>query len=280
MTAFLEITLPGRVSRMHPVNGAQLSLGRSPGCDIALPDANRLQPEHLTVQPHRDGMRFSLLDARSAPLLFHGQSLTSCVVPWEEEVFSAGIRFKPEKAAGGEVVRKAALALLPAAAALFFAGVSLLPSEEDDPAVFSSAGKEPPALWEEENACTQPAAAESRAREAEAAALAKMQRYRFEARDGLQALRLLQEARQCYAAGGRRAEAFRAEKRSAAWKARLQRDYEGHLLRLRLALQKKDREEVLGEVRALKALLAHRDGEYLSWLLDLERKMARGEKGS
>ncbi len=277
MNAFIEITLPGRASRRHPVTGARLCIGRSPSCNIALPEASRLQPEHLTARPQADGLQLSLLDLRSTPLLFHGQSMTSCLVPWEEEVFVAGIRFKPEKAAEGEARRRAALAALPVAAAFFFIGATFLPAGGDDGAVFSPAGQQPPALWQEDIACTRPSAAEYRAREAEAAALAKMQRFRFEPGDGMQALRQLREAARCYAVGGKKREAARAEKRFEAWKERLQRDYDGSLLRLRLALQKKDREEVLREVRALKALLGQRPGEYLAWLGELERKLEKGE---
>jgi hypothetical protein len=251
----------------------QVSVGRSAACDIALPEARRFQLEHLNLRPQPDGMEFSLQDARSAPLLFHGHPLTSCTVPWEDEVFSAGIRFKPEQARGGEARKKAALAALPLLGALLLVGVSWLSSGEDGSAAFSLADRKPPALWEGRVDCSQPAAAETRAREAEAAALAKMQRYRFEARDGLQALRLLREARQCYAAGGREGEAARVEKKADAWQERLQGDYEGHLLRLRLAQQKKDGGETLREVRALRALLAHRNGEYLSWLTHLERRL-------
>ena len=277
MNAFIEIALPGQSSRRYPICGTQLSVGRSPDCDIALPGAGRLQPQHLSLRPRADGIELSLVDARSAPLLFHGKSLTSCTVPWEEEVFTAGIRFKPERPGGDGAGRRAALAALPVVAALFFAGATFLPFKGDGSAVFSLTGPQPPALWEEAVACTQPAAAEHRAREAERAALAKMQRYRFEASDGVQALRMLQEAARCYADGGRKREAAQAAKRFEAWKQRLQQDYHGGLLRLRLALQKRDREEVLREVRGLRALLGHRDGDYLSWLGELQRKLTRKE---
>ena len=277
MNAFIETTLPGRASRRHPVNGAHLCLGRSPSCDIALPEASRLQPEHLTASPQADGVQLSLIDARSAPVLYNGQSMTSCLVPWDQEVFIAGIRFKPEKAGEGEAGKRTALVVLPVAAAFFFAGVTFLPAAGDGGAVYSPAGGQPPELWLQTVACTRPSSAEHRAREAEAAAQAKMQRYRFEAGDGMQALRLLGEAARCYAAGGQKREAARAQKRFEAWKERLQRDYDGSLLRLRLALQNEDGEEVLREVRGLKALLGQRDGDYLDWLGELERKLANGE---
>jgi hypothetical protein len=278
MTAFLEITLPNRITRRHPVKESDLSIGRSPGCNIPLPEARRLQPEHLLVKLREEGLLFSLADARSAPLLFHGQSLITCLVPWEEEVYAAGIRFKPERGKSGDTKKTAALAAVPVAAALLFAGASYSPPVGENGPSPPAEGVTAPMPWESEIPCSRPDPGSGRAREAEAAARAKMQRYRFAARDGVQAINLLREARQCHLAEGSESEAARIGKLVDAWRARLDRDHESHRLRLRLAMQKGDRKEALREVRALRALLEPGKGATLSWLEKMERRLSSGEE--
>jgi hypothetical protein len=131
----------------------------------------------------------------------------------------------------------------------------------------------PPELFDGIVPCSRPHNPSNRAAEATEAGLAKMERYPFEARDGVAAVRLLLEAKECHAAAYAGTRAFPVRERLESWIQRIRRDYRSRRLRLRLALQNDDRRTALREVRSLRKLLAHRDGDYPAWLAGLERRL-------
>jgi hypothetical protein len=93
-----------------------------------------------------------------------------------------------------------------------------------------------------------------RAELAEQAARAKMQRYPFEPRDGLQAVTLLREAALCWKAAGQQLPVTRVERQAESWRNGIWQDFQTHRLRLDLAIESQQLARALAEVRALQAL--------------------------
>ncbi len=149
-------------------------------------------------------------------------------------------------------------------------------SEGSSPSTAPPVQHEPPPLFGDAVACAQNEETLLHARELEQVALAKMERYPFASRDGMKAVRLSAEAQDCYRAAGYANQATRLGRLVGRWRQRLNNDYLGHRLRLKLALQNARVNDALHEVRALRALLSHTQGDhpYSAWLGRLERALA------
>ena len=136
----------------------------------------------------------------------------------------------------------------------------------------------PPQLFDAAVACGRPAeSAAARAVVLEQAAASKMDRYPFEPADGVEAVRLLAEARACFATGGDRASVGRTSSILSLWKHRIDAEYRAHQLRLQLSLGADRTDDALRELRALRRLLAHQNNAYTDWLENQERRL-RAEK--
>ncbi len=118
----------------------------------------------------------------------------------------------------------------------------------------------------------------ARASEAEQSALAKAERYAFDAHDGVDAVRLYGLAQSCYAQGGDSASAQRARKAQDGWTQRMNGEYQSHRLRLRLALDRGATTDAYREAHGLTAMLRGHTGPYLEWLSSIERAYKPIEK--
>ena len=125
-----------------------------------------------------------------------------------------------------------------------------------------------PAPWA---ACDVGAAlARQRANDAARSAEARMARYPFAPDDGMRALELLAEARDCLLRAGASSEDATLAARSAAYRGRIADDYRDHLTRLRHALERGDLPHAEGDVRYLSALFAGRNEVFSAELRALE----------
>lgn len=154
---------------------------------------------------------------------------------------------------------------LACAVALAWLGFVLAPSHP----ARDAAALRPPALPAPRRACdAQPALRLRRATEVEAAAEAKIARYRYAPAEGIAALALLSLAEHCYAAAPAEADRARLAVRAAAWRAHLERDYQAQLIRRERAL-------ALGDARAASAattfLLELLQGERGAFVAQLRR---------
>ena len=143
-------------------------------------------------------------------------------------------------------------------------------------AAVSSARAEAPALVETLVTCSasDPTTTVHRALEAERAARAKAQRFLFDFSDGVEALRLYQEAAACFDRAGRTAEATRAQSDLANWQARVNDEYSALRLRLRVALDHDRFADALHATKELQALLSDRvESPYLEWLARVRREL-------
>jgi hypothetical protein len=109
----------------------------------------------------------------------------------------------------------------------------------DEPLVCHTSGAEPPA---------------HRAELSEQAAHAKMQRYPFKPRDGVQAVSFFREAALCWKAAARPERRRRVARQAESWKMRIWHDFLAQRLRLDLSLESGQPARALVEVRALQAL--------------------------
>jgi hypothetical protein len=173
----------------------------------------------------------------------------------------------PKKQVSVPVILAAAVGILASAYLFFFSGTNN--------SIADAKGAEPSALFDDAVACSQPGAAFNRAKECEDAATAKMQRYMFEAQDGVTAVRLGTEAEQCYLTDGKQSDAQRVRRRLDLWKQRINQDYQSARLRLRVGIQHGEMRDALSEVQTLRALVAHRNDPYTAWLEGLERELIR-----
>jgi len=122
-------------------------------------------------------------------------------------------------------------------------------------------------------------AALARGVESEQAAIAKAERYAFDPHDGVDAVQLYGLSSSCYATGGDQAGARRAGTAEAAWRSKLDAQYQSHRLRLRLALDRGQNAEAYTQARALRVLLRNETGPYVEWLAAIERTYKPAEKG-
>jgi hypothetical protein len=273
MKASIEITRSNHSTDCRPLDGSKISLGRSSRCDIALPDEPELQAEHLFIIPDEAGCQIELTKQAPAPFSFQGRPLRKGMIPWGEDIFINRIRLRMVREPT-EIDRKmmsprfilVALPLLCASAWLLL-GRSPAADSHDSGGVAASP------LFDKPIECSQPNLALYRAGEAERTAFAKMERYPFMHQDGVEAVRLISEARNCYQAAGEAAQVARVQKALDTWTRRLEQDYQNLRLRLRLARVGAQRDEARRTVRILRNLLSHRNDNYTKWLDRVEQKL-------
>jgi hypothetical protein len=122
--------------------------------------------------------------------------------------------------------------------------------------------------------------AHERARDAEAAAAARIARYPFEAAEGLAALRELARAAACFERAAEAEALERVRMRARTWRHELERDYRGARVRLERALRDDRTEHARTEARTLLALLDGMESAYTQRLrafVDAQPR-AKGEK--
>lgn len=273
MSAVIEIRSPGVPTIRREIGAETLVIGRRPRDvqrGIAVVQAQELSDEHLIVSLVRDRFHLALgQDARIEPHI-DGKPFKQLEVPFGAEIKlgSLAIRFTGEakKNAGSPVIVIAALAMV-----AFVVGLNML---SDDEEALDTSMPPAPGLFEQDTPCPYGGVqALSRANETEQAALAHAERYSFDPHDGIAAVHAYRLAASCYTSGGDAAGAARAKTGAQRWQQRLETSYQGHQLRLRLALDRQRMDHVLSEVRALKKLLRGKNNQYVTWLSTAERRI-------
>ena len=275
MTTYIEITQSDRATFRLPLAKSKITFGRSSNCDISLPDEPNLHSEHLVIIPYEAGCNVELSEETIAPFSYQGQPLQNGTIRWGEDIFVDKIRL--------HMVREPAIIHLRTLGkqSIFFAllllGTSfwflLSRSPQDDLRVSESVVA--PSLFNQPIECSRPRLARYWAREVERTAFAKMQRYPFKPQDGVEAVRLISEARDCYQIAGEVVHVTRVEKALDTWKRRIERDYHNHRLRLRFALGSERHDDARRSIRILRDLLIHRSDPYTHWLNRVEQKIKR-----
>jgi hypothetical protein len=268
MDAFVEVVKPDGTQERFPVEGAQITLGKSGTAGISIPTANELELEHLLIAPRgKEGCWISTSQGALTPTLMKGKPFTSGMAPWGSELVIGRLRIRvtnkraSAKKEGDQqvspVIILAAVAVLGGAAWMMLkGGGQSLPSAE---------GLEPPPLLTEiPSTCP----ANGDARDLEYRAHSRGDRFRYDLRDGVEAVKLYAQAAACYRGAGDATRAAEMERQRDEMKETMDADYAARRLRLHHALSTENWEEASVEARALASMLANADPEnaYVVWL--------------
>jgi hypothetical protein len=279
MARLVELQVRGSQAVELQLPAAPVTLGSGPSSDLRVPESSGLLERHLLLTPSDAGVTVAVGNHATGALIYHGQELREALVPWGDEAYVANLRLG-FVSRGAEAGRSSTLLLLTPVLLLL---IGMAAFADGEPEIDPTASVEAPSLAGPPASCREPdpARAGPRAKEAERAAHAKMQRSAFVTREGLEALDLLAESSACFRTAGLEPEAARVEAEHRAWSERLNDDYAAARLRLRLALAEERPEGALGAVRELEALLAARPSSpYTEWLTELRRKLERKKRGS
>jgi hypothetical protein len=243
----------------HALPATGLTIGTERDATIAITGPSGVGPLNVELVPLAKGCEVRAPN-ESAAVLYQGEVLHHAVVPWGSELSLGSIRVKLERRALSTARLATGTAIV---VALAFAAASRYTGGAEPMLGAAQAGASVDALFGSAPTCRRGHAesAGHRARLAEEAALAKMQRYPFAAQDGRDAVALLREAARCHVEEGGAAEAARTERLAERWQARIWEDYQAARLRLAMALENKQPADALAEVRVLLALWPRADDE-------------------
>jgi hypothetical protein len=273
MKALLEIRAQGAQPVRREIGTETLIIGKNPRpgvAGIAVPTARDLADEHLIVSFVRDRFHVALASGARVEPMLHGKAFRQADVAFGDEVIlgSTSIRFlgKAKSNAPSPVI---------VLAGVFALGLAAWVMLDDDPqGTLNASLPAAPALFEAATPCPYLGPeASARAQEAEQAAMAHSERYSFDAYEGVSAVLSYREAAACYASGGDPTGAARARTGGQSWQSRVEGRYQGHQLRLRVALDRGRNDNALNEVRALRRLLRGKNGPFSNWLEMAERKL-------
>jgi hypothetical protein len=269
----------GQVEHLN-VEGERVMIGSGAHCEIRLP-VDQAALEAVLVQQTASGIYARALSFEPPPTL--NNTPFSQAPVQQESVLGIGQMqiyvTLSDTAQGGAVVAKAKAKTSPLTVALaalsaLAAGYYLLASDEQ-----SDNGQQPqhvPELWEAAGPpCPQSAAEQAlaRAHEVQQVADARRERRPFHVQDGVAAVPLYELASACYQRGGDAARATETANAAAALKSEMQQDFRTHRVRLDHLLTIKDWVSARREVRVLLAYMEGKQGEYLTWLSNLDRQL-------
>jgi hypothetical protein len=272
MNGVIEIRAPGVPIERRPLPGAASMLGRSPVADIPVPTARELADEHLIISPNPTGCHLALLPGVDLVPTLRGRPFRQSEVVWGDEVVlgRTTLRFIGERPSQGpNKLVLAAVVVATMVGAWFF-------TTSREQGQGASKRPTPPALFAETEPCrVASVAASAHARQAEQEADTRTQRYRFDALDGVKAVRLYMLASSCYSVAGDGVGAARTLKAVEDWRRQVESAYRNHDMQLRLALDRDDTKRARSELRQLHQFVRDRAGPYINWLAGLRKQFGR-----
>lgn len=282
MDAFVEVVNPDGTQDRFPIEGSQVTLGKSGSAQISVPAARELELEHLLLAPRgKEGCWVSTSQGALTPTMLKGKPFTSGIVPWGSE-FSIGrlrIRVTNKRASKDEKGEGVSPVLLIALVVAVGGGAWVMFGKQQAEGIPSGDGIEPPELFAAEGiACPEGSRdASERAVQTEFRAHARGDRLNYDLRDGVRSVMLYKQAAQCYRDAGNNDKATEMDALGADLQETVQAEYAARRLRLHHALQTEDWERAFVETRALSRLVDHLDdeNEYVVWL-DRTRRIVQG----
>lgn len=256
-------------------------IGSGAHCDIRLP-LDQAAVEHVLIEVSAGGTVFARgLSFEPSPTI-NNIPFTQAPLPAESvlgvgqiQIYAA--RMDAVVGADGAATKekkKSSPILLIAAVIMIAAGGYLFLF--DDPAgAQAAAPKEAPALWGAPVAACPQAGPQALALANERRSLAESKRERrpFHVQDGVAAVPLFELAAACYKAGGANDEANNSYVASQNLRKEMNDDYRTQRVRLEHALSVNDYPSAQREVRMLLAFTEGKQGEYVTWLSNLNRKL-------
>jgi hypothetical protein len=269
----------GQIEHLN-VDGERVMIGAGAHCEIRLP-VDQAALEAVLVQQTAAGVYAKALSFEPPPTLNNtpfsqapvqaesvlGIGQMQIYVTISEEGGGTAVVSKQKAKASPLTVVLAALCAL-AGAYYLFAG--------DEQADNGLQPQQVPDLWEAAaQVCPQsaPEQAIARAHEVQQVADARRERRPFHVQDGVAAVPLYELASSCYQRGGDQPRATETANAAAALKAEMQQDFRTHRVRLDHLLTIKDWVSARREVRVLLAYMAGKQGDYVTWLSNLDRQL-------
>lgn len=275
MRYFIEIHAAGMPSERHDLVDDQASFGTSPEATIRMGGLVQLAVPLLLLAVHPDTITVQIPERIPGTLTFRGEATRSVAVPWGEDVYVGGVRLA-FVATNGSRKGPHSVVVLAVTVALLATGAAIL--QWADPANPTAPDAEPPVLAAAVGCAEQRVdGASSRAVKALAEAHAKQQRAPFDRTDGVEALKLLGEAKACFDTAGMAAQATAAEREHATWQQQMDEEYAALRLRLRVALDQNRAADALTALKGLEALVVATPtrSPYRAWLSSVRRDLER-----
>ncbi|MBX3225726.1 MAG: hypothetical protein KIT84_30885 [Labilithrix sp.] len=281
-TLRFQTRLPtGQVEQLN-IESERVLIGSGAHCEIRLPQAEA-RVEHVLIELGPAGVFARALNFEPPPTI-NNVPFTQAPLPPGAMLGITGTQIYIEVleganqpgAPGAEEKKKspvmliALLLMLPAGGYLFLGGDDVSAEREDN-------RPQPPELWGPPvNQC---ARAKDRneavgyARERMGLADAKRERRPFHVQDGIAAVPLYEAAAACFRAGADPASGQLAEESAKYLRREMTDDFRMRRVRLDHALSIDDFSSAQREVRILLQFVEGKQGEYVTWLSNLERKL-------
>lgn len=275
-TSIFEIKYEtGKTARME-VEGDRILIGSGAHCDLRLaPEMSAW--EHVVLTAEGDGMVARLL-ARASNATIDGESFRQArlVDGARIRIGEIEIVYRMSVASNAAKRRKTPrFAIL--LAGLFVPAVLFVAAHARSNEGFGPPDKVPPPLGDAVTHCPAETReqAQALAREKDASAQAKRQRWKFHTRDGVEAVVLFEMAAACHSAGGDGEGAAASGLLARAMRAGVLQEFQVYRVRLERALKRDDSKVALAQIKFLREMLFARDidDDYVRWLTLMQRKL-------
>lgn len=277
MEAYVEIVREDGTLERHRIEGDQITVGKSPTAGVPIPDGRDLEPEHLLIAPRGEGCWIAVAQGAKIVAKVRGEAFQHGMVTWGTEIELGSVKVKvtdslPKESKTGEQ-KTSPVVLIGGVVAVGILAWTLL-SDPGGHGLETEAPAEQLVLFDPEVPCpASGASALYNADEDAEAALAKSERYPFDASDGVESVTLYRRSQSCYTTVGQTDAASRMRAEGDWMQRRIEEDFTTHRLRLTRAMEQERWPDALLETRALIALTRHRDHPYVQWLMRNERRL-------
>ncbi|MEM1414883.1 MAG: hypothetical protein AAGH15_08280 [Myxococcota bacterium] len=236
-TAFVEVTLPDGTTQRYPVEGEQVTLGKSGEAGIAIPSASELEMEHLLIVPRgREGCWVSSSQGALTPTLRKGKAFTAELVPWGTELAIGRLKVRVTNKQPKVKKEQQVSPVVVLGSLGILAGLGYLYLKEDGGRMRPEVEVEPPPIFAgAEPACPEGAAPAEEAATLEYRADRKSDRFPYDRQDGVEAVTFYAQAEACLAQVATPEAVARAAELKEA-RERLEQQLEADLAMLRLRL--------------------------------------------
>ena len=262
------------------IESERVLIGSGAHCEIRLP-LDQAAVEHAVIHVGPAGVFVQALSFQPPPTVNNvpftqgplpadavlGIGQFQLTVALTSEQFQTGAILQKKKQGASPISVVSLLLILAGGYYLFFS---------TPPETATSTPHEAPELWGPPiEACPQraPQQAMALARERQAVADSKRERRPFHVQDGIGAVPLYELAAACYKVAGDRAASTETASAAAALRREVADDYRTHRVRLEHAVAIEDLPSARREVRILLQFTEGKQGDYVSWLSNLDRKL-------
>ncbi len=276
MEAYVEVVREDGTLERHRIEGEQITVGRSPTAGVPIPDGRDLEPEHLLIAPRGDGCWVAVAQGAKVTAKVRGEAFQHGMVTWGTEIEIGSIKLKVTDSLPKEAKdeKKASPVVMIGAVAMIAILAWTFLSDNAGHGIETEAPTEQLTLFDPEVACSSSGAGALYSADEDAeAALAKSERYPFDASDGVESVVLYRRSQACYALVGQGEASQRMQHEGDWMQHRIEEDFTTHKLRLTRAMEQQRWPDALLETRALIALTRHRTHAYVEWLIRNERRL-------